>query len=118
VCLLLTSCVVAGEVGTAASGQVTAGAGPAATPSSLLPSEPERPPVAANVVSGEYLTFLSREDPPTFHAAGCTVVEDIVQSRSRDVNSSGILIGLQRIGHGETRIVVLFYINLHVTCCR
>ena len=72
--LLLTSCVVAGQMGTAASGQVTTEAGPAATPSSLLPSDPERPPVAADVVSGEYLTFLSREDPPTFHATGCTVV--------------------------------------------
>jgi hypothetical protein len=78
--LLLTSCVVAGEMGTAASGQVTTEAGPAATPSSLLPSEPERPPVAADVVSGEYLIFLSRDDPPTFHAAGCTVVEGIVWS--------------------------------------
>ena len=79
-CLLLTSCVVAGEMGTAASGQVTTEAGPAATPSSLLPSDPERPPVAADVVSGEYFIFLSREDPPMFHAAGCTVVEDIVRS--------------------------------------
>ena len=78
--LLLTSFVVAGEMGTAASGQVTTEAGPGATPSSLLPSEPERPPVAADVVSGEYLTFLSRQDPPTFHAAGCTVVEDTVRS--------------------------------------
>lgn len=78
--LLLTSCVVAGEMGTAASGQVTTEAGPAATPSTLLQSEPERPPVAADVVSGEYLTFLSSEGPPTFHATGCTVVEDIVRS--------------------------------------
>jgi len=77
--LLLTTCVVAGEMGTAASGQVTTEAGPAATPSPLLPSDPERPPVAADVVSGEYLTFLSRKDPPTFHAAGCTAVEDIVR---------------------------------------
>ena len=51
--LLVTSFVVAGEMGKAASGQVTTEAGPAATPSSLLPSEPERPPVAADVVSGE-----------------------------------------------------------------
>jgi hypothetical protein len=80
--LLLTSFVLAGQMGTAASGQVTTEAGPAATSSSLLPGEPERPPVAADVVSGEYLTFLSREDPPTLHAAGCTVVEDTVQSCS------------------------------------
>jgi hypothetical protein len=74
VCLLLTCFVVAGEMGTAASGQVTAKEGPAATPFSRLPSEPERPSLASNVVSGEYLTFLNREDPPMFHAAGCTVV--------------------------------------------
>jgi hypothetical protein len=67
-------------MGTAASGQVTAEEGPAAAPFSLLPSEPERPPVAADVVSGEYLTFCNREDPPTFHAAGCPVVYGMARS--------------------------------------
>jgi hypothetical protein len=54
----LMSCVVAGDVGPPASGQVTTEARPAAVPSTLLPSEPKRPPVAADVVSGEYLISL------------------------------------------------------------
>lgn len=81
---MLTSCIFAGEMGTPASGQVETEAGSAATPSALLPSEPERPPVVADVVPGEYLTFLSREDPPrasyAFHAAVCTIVLDIIRS--------------------------------------
>jgi hypothetical protein len=76
--------LVAGEMGTPASGQVTTEAGSTATPSALVPSEPERPSVAADVVPGEYLTVHSREDPPTatytFHAAGCTVMEDITRN--------------------------------------
>lgn len=50
----LTICVVAGEVGKAASGQVAAEEGPSASPSAVLPSEPQRPAVAADVVPGEF----------------------------------------------------------------
>jgi hypothetical protein len=55
--------LVAGEMGPAASGQVTTEARPTAVPSTLLPSEPQRPPVAADVVSGECLMSLPYPQP-------------------------------------------------------
>lgn len=68
---LLMSCVVAGEVGPPASGQVTTEARPAAVPSALLPSEPQRSPVAADVVSGKCLRSVPYPQlKHTFLAAG------------------------------------------------
>jgi hypothetical protein len=46
-------------MGPTAGDKVTTEAGYAAVPTTVLPTEPERPPVAPNVVPGEYLSLLN-----------------------------------------------------------
>jgi hypothetical protein len=50
---VLTGCVIAGEMGSTAGGQVTAEEGLSASASAVLPGGPRRSAVAADVVPGE-----------------------------------------------------------------
>jgi hypothetical protein len=91
---VLTGYVVAGEMGSAAGGQVPPEEGLPAFPSALLPSEPWRPPMAADVVPGKYLAFLPILLLAASHAARWTVDCRLVVVMGWDYRLSTAALGL------------------------